>query len=134
MKRLPLITSFVLFIALCVTVSYWAMQFFKPPIRAVVIPSQTPQPLANLEAAEGLFGGHAVAADSTFQLKGVVAAGDPAQSVALLATNGKPPKAVRINAEVLPGITVKDVQKRYVLLSDNGVIKRVDLPVSAKHK
>ncbi len=110
------------------------MQFVKPSIRAVVVPSQTPQPLASVDAAESLFGGHTVAADSTFQLKGVVVAGDPAQSVALLVANGKPPKAVRIDAEVLPGITVKDVQKRYVLLSDNGVIKRVDLPASAKHK
>ena len=33
MKRLPLITSFVLFIALCVSAAYWAMQLFKPPLR-----------------------------------------------------------------------------------------------------
>ncbi len=31
MKRLPLITSFVLFIALCVSAAYWAMQMFNPP-------------------------------------------------------------------------------------------------------
>ena len=29
MKRWPLITSFMLFIALCISAAYWAMQLFK---------------------------------------------------------------------------------------------------------
>jgi general secretion pathway protein C len=80
-----------------------------------------------------LLGGHSNAvAASNFQLKGVVVASNPAESVAILAANGKPAQAIRTNAEVVPGVTVKEVNRRYVLLSEGGVIKRVELPVDAK--
>ena len=32
MKRWPLLVSFVLFIALCVSATYWGMQLYKPPV------------------------------------------------------------------------------------------------------
>jgi general secretion pathway protein C len=135
MKRLPLITSFVLFIALCASVAYWAMQFFKPPLRAITAPPQTAQPAPKLDAAAALLGGHSTAAvASNFQMKGVVVGNDAADSVAILAANGKPARAIRTNAEVAPGVTVKEVNRRYVLLSEGGVIKRVDLPENAKRK
>ena len=133
MKRWPHIITFVLFIALCASAAYWAMQLFNPPLRAVAAPPQATQPAPNLNAAAGLFGGHANAVlASNFQLKGVVVAGNPAESVAILATNGKSPQAIRINAEVVPGVTVKEVNRGYVLLSEGGVIKRVELPENAK--
>lgn len=135
MKRWPLITSFVLFIALCVSAAYWAMQLFKPPIRSVAAPPQTAQTVPTLDAAAGLLGGHSSAvAASNFQLKGVVVASNPAESVAILAANGKKPQAVRTHAEVMPGVTVTEVQRDHVLLSEGGVIKRVDLPKDAKRR
>lgn len=135
MKRWPLITSFVLFIALCVSAAYWAMQLFSPPQRAVAAPPQNLQVRPDLNAAAALLGGYtnAVVA-SNFQLKGVVMASDPAESVAILVANGKKPKTVRTNAEVEPGVTVKEVQRDHVLLSERGVIKRVDLPRNAKRR
>jgi general secretion pathway protein C len=133
MKRWPLVASFGLFLALCVSVAYWAMQFSKPPLRSVTAPPQTAQPMANLDAAAGLFGGRStVAVASNFQLRGVVVSGNPALSIAILAADGKPAQAVRANAEVVPGVTVKEVHQRYVLLSEGGVAKRVDLPEDAK--
>ena len=135
MKRLPLVTSFILFIALCASAAYWAMQLLKPPLRAVAAPPQTAQPAPKLDAAAGLLGGRSTAAvASNFQLKGVVVAGDPAKSVAILAANGKPAQAIRTNAEVVPGVTVKEVNRSYVLLSEGGVIKRVELPADARRK
>lgn len=135
MKRWPLITSFVLFIALCVSAAYWAMQLLKPPLRAVAPPPPSSQSAPRLEAAAGLLGGRTSAAvASNFQLKGVVVASDPTESVAILAANGKPPRAFRANAEVAPGITVKEVHNRYVLLSEGGAIKRVELPESARRR
>jgi len=135
MKRMPQITSFILFIALCVSAAYWAMQSFNPPLRAVAAPPRATQQAPALDAAAGLFGGHIyAAAASNFQLKGVVMASDPADSVAILAENGKKPQAVRNNAEVVPGITVTQVQRDHVLLSDRGVIKRVDLPKDVKRR
>ncbi len=133
MKRWPLVASFTLFIVLCASAAYWAMQLFKPPLRAVAAPPPSAQPAPRLDAAAGLFGGRTnVAVASNYQLKGVVVSGNAADSVAILATDGKPAQAVRINAQVVPGVTVKEVNRRYVLLSEGGVVKRVELPENAK--
>lgn len=129
MKRWPLVASFVLFIALCATLAYWAMQFLKPPVRPVAAPPASAQAPVNIDAAAGLFGGKGSAAvASNFQLKGVIMAGNAADSVAILAADGKPAQAVRANAELQPGIKVKEVNRRYVVLLDNGVEQRVELP------
>ena len=135
MKRRPLIASFLLFIALCMSAAYWAMQLFKPPVRAVAAPPQTIQPAPRLEAAANLLGGRTiVAVASNFQLKGVVVSSNPAESVAILAASGRPTKAFRTNAEVMPGVTVKEVQRGYVLLLENGVGKRVELPEKTRRQ
>lgn len=135
MKRWPLIASFVLFVALCASTAYWAMQWFTPPARPVAAPLQETQVAPDPGAAASLLGGHSVATlASNFQLKGVVMASDPDQSVAILAVNGKPAQAIRTNKEVVPGVTVKEVHKHHVLLIDSGVIKRVELPAKAQRK
>ena len=131
MKRLPLITSFVLFLALCATVTYWTMQVLHPRLRAVAAPPQVAQTAPPLDAAAGLFGGGNYSAASNVQLKGVVVAGNPAESVAILSVDGKPAQAIRVNREVMPGATLTEVQKDHVLMSQGGVIKRVDLPANA---
>jgi len=133
-KRMPMITSFMLFIALCISLAYWVMQLSKPPLRAIAAPTQVDRSIP-LEASAGLFGGRSsFAVASNFQLTGVVVASDPDESVAILAVNGKPTQAIRTNAQVVPGVTVKEVNKGYVLLSDNGVIKRVELPTITGRK
>ncbi|OGS94233.1 MAG: hypothetical protein A3H31_07450 [Gallionellales bacterium RIFCSPLOWO2_02_FULL_57_47] len=135
MKRWPLVSSFVLFVALCVSAAYWAIQLLKPPVRAVSAPPQTAQPAPRLDAAAGLFGGRSsFAVASNFQLKGVVVASNPAESVAILAANGKPAQSVRTNEAVIPGVTVKEIQRSYVLLSEGGAIKRVELSEKAKRR
>ena len=135
MKRWPLITSFALFIALCASAAYWAMQYFKPPMRVIAEPLQVERPAPKLDAAAALLGGRPTAAvASNFQLTGVVVSGNPAESVALLATNGKPAKAVRTNHEVMPGVTVKEVHRDHVLLSEGGMVKRVDLPANPRRR
>jgi general secretion pathway protein C len=133
MKRGPFVASFVLFIVLCVSVAYWAMQLFKPPTRAVAAPPQATQPAPKIDAAANLFGGRStIAVASNFQLKGVVVSGTSAGSVAILSADGKPAQAVGVNAEVMPGVIVKEVHPRYVLLSEGGVAKRVELPEDPK--
>lgn len=133
MKRLPGLTSFVLFVALCAASAYWAMALFKPAVRPVTAPPQASQPAIGVEAALGLFGGNAsVAVASNFQLKGVVVSDVERESVAILSADGKPAQAIAVGAEVMPGVSVKEVHAQYVLLSDAGVIKRVELPESAQ--
>lgn len=133
MKRLPMVVSFVLFIGLCATIAYWVLEFTKPPLRPIAPPPRAAQTDIGLAAASGLFGGRtAVAVASNYQLKGVVMSGTPSESVAILAADNKPAQAVRVGAEILPGTIVKEVQARHVLLSEGGVIKRVDLPNEAQ--
>ena len=135
MKTLPSITSFVLFIALCASTAYWAMQYFKPPQRAVAAAPLTTQSEVRLDAAAGLLGGRSsFTVASNYQLKGVVVAGNPAESVAILMTNGKPEQAVRAGAEVAPGVMVKEVHRSYVLLSEGGAVKRVELPPDTRRR
>ena len=134
MKRWPLLTSFVLFIALCVSATYWGMQFYKPPARPVAAPPPAVQAPPDPRAAVVLFGGRQgpVAVATNYQLRGVVASGTSGESVAILSADGKPPEAVRANREIQPGVIVKEVHPRYVLLQENGVMKRVELPDDAK--
>lgn len=133
MKRWPIVVSFLLFIVLCASIAYWAMQFFKPDTRPVVAPPPAVQAPPNLEAAASLFGGRtATVAASNFQLKGVIVSGSPSDSVAILVAEGKPAQAVRANMEIMPGVKVKEVHRRYVVLVDQGVEKRVELPEDAK--
>ena len=135
MKRLPLITTFILFIALCVSAAYWAMQMLQPPMRAVVAPPRVFQPAPGPDAAAGLLGGHTTAvAAGNYQLKGVIISSDPAESVAILSFNGKPAQAVRTNAEIAHDVTLKEVNRRYVLLSEGGAVKKIELPEGAKAK
>ena len=134
MKRWPLLVSFVLFIALCASATYWGMQLYKPPARAVAAPPPSVQAPPDPRAAVVLFGGRQgpVAVATNYQLRGVVSSGTSGESIAILAADGKPAEAVRANREIKPGVIVKEVHPRYVLLQENGVIKRVELPEDAK--
>lgn len=134
MKRMPLIVSFLLFIALCASIAYWGLQLFKPPTRPVAAPPRAVRSDVSPDDAVALFGGRPgkVAAASNYQLKGVILSGTAGDSVAILSADGKPAQAVGVGTEVVPGVTVKEVHREYVLLSDSGAVKRVDLPENAK--
>lgn len=136
MNRLPQLVAFLLFVALCASTAYWAMQVFKPTQRSIAAPPiTTSMPLPPLSSASGLMGGRSsFAVSSNYLLKGVVVASNPAESVAILVIDGKSPQAIRANSDVLPGVTIKEVNKLFVLISEGGVVKRVDLPVETRHK
>jgi general secretion pathway protein C len=128
MKRLPLFVSFAAVVALSASLAFWFMALVKAPQRplAAVVSQGPPEPAP--DAAAGLFGGRLqVAALSNYQLKGVVAAANGRGSVAILASDAKPAQAYPVGAEVAPGVTVKEVRPLFVLLSDGGVAKRVEL-------
>ena len=133
MKRLPLLVSFVAVVALSASLAYWAMALlFKAPQRPLSAVASQAAPEPSVEAAAGLFGGRLQAvALSNYQLKGVVAAANGRGSVAILASDGKPAQAFPVGAEVAAGVTVKEVQPLYVLLSEGGVPKRVELEQAA---
>jgi len=130
MKRWPLLASFLLFLALCASAVVWAMQLLKPAARPLAAaPAAVAEAEVRLEAASTLFGGRKTSAPAeNYVLKGVVVASKARDSVAILATEGKPPKAVAVGSEVAHGVTVKEVHPQFVLLSEGGREKRVQLP------
>ena len=129
MKHLPIITSFILILTLCASIAYWAMLFFTPAVGPVAVPARTTQTIPTLDAAARLFGGHLnTAITSNFQLIGVIVASNPVESVAILAVDEKPAQAIRFDREVEPGVRLTEVNRRYVVLSEDGVAKRINLP------
>lgn len=131
MKRLPIVLTLLALIALAASIAYWVLQLYKPAQRPIAAAPMVAAAEPAIDAAATLFGGQASAAVATnYQLTGVVAAG--ADSVAIIAATGQPAKAVRVGKEIMPGVTVSEVHARYVMLSDGGVMKRIDLPADTK--
>ena len=130
MKRLPLAMSFVMFILFCMSLSYWGMQVFKPKVRTVNAPVNT----SSFEPGEGqwgsLFGRNPLveAAVSNYQLKGVVVAGLASGSAAILSADGKPSQTIAVGRELSQGVILKEVHETYIVISEVGLIKRVELP------
>lgn len=131
MKRLPILFSLLAVIALSASAAYWGLQLYKPVQRQLAAAPVAVQPDPAPDAAATLFGGQAVAAMATnYQLTGVVFAGQ--QSVAILVADGQPPRALPMGKEIAPGVTIKEVHPRYVMLSEGGILKRIDLATDAK--
>ena len=125
-KRLPLLLSLLGVILLAASLAYWILQLYQPPQRPIAAVPHASMPDPSIDAAATLFGGQIATASATnYQLTGIVSAGR--ESVAIIVAEGSPPKAVRMGKELVPGITLAEVHPRYVMLSDGGVMKRLDL-------
>lgn len=125
-KRLPLLLSLLALILLAASIAYWVLQLYKPEQRPLAAAPVAAQAEPGPDAAATLFGGQpSVAAISNFQLTGVVSAGP--NSAVIIVADGAPPVAVRIGREIAPGVVVQEVHAKYVMLSDGGVLKRVEL-------
>ena len=125
-KRLPLLFTLLALVLLVASSAYWFLQLYKPEQRPLAPPPAMAQAEPSPEAAAFLFGGQPTAvAISNYQLTGVVAAGR--NSAVILVAEGSPPMAVRVGREIVPGVTVAEVHPKYVMLSEGGVMKRVDL-------
>ena len=132
MQRAPTALAFLLFLALSASIAYWLLQWMAPPPRPVAAPPQATRAMPPVAAAANLFGGRSQAAGmANVQLKGIIRAGSPAGSVAIIAVEGKPPRALRANAEVTSGLTVKAINARSVVLSDRGAERELTLPAFA---
>lgn len=128
MKRLPLIFTFAAVVALSASLAYWGLQWFKPAERPIAPPPVVVAPEPNMDAARGLFGGEiAIATASNYQLKGVVSAANGHGSAAIISIDGKPAEAFGVGRDVAPGVTVKEVHPKHVLISEGGVLKRLEL-------
>lgn len=131
MKRMPLLLTLLALVALSASIAYWVLQLYKPEQRPLAAAPVAAVPEPAVDAAATLFGGQAMAAVATnYQLTGVVAAGR--NSVAILVADGQPAKAFPVGKELSAGVIVKEVHPRYVMLSEGGILKRIELAVDAK--
>ncbi|MCC6070721.1 type II secretion system protein N [Massilia sp. GCM10020059] len=128
---MPLLLTLLALVALSASVAYWVLQLYKPEQRPLAAAPVADLPAPAVDAAATLFGGQAMAAVATnYQLTGVVAAGR--NSVAILVADGQPAKAFPVGKELSAGVVVKEVHPRYVMLSEGGVLKRIELAVDVK--
>jgi general secretion pathway protein C len=131
MKRLPILFTLLAVIALSASIAYWIMELYKPAQRPLAAMPQASMADPSPEVAATLFGGQAMAAvASNYQLTGVIASG--ANGVAILIADGQPPKAVPVGKEFSSGVVLKEVQPRFVMLSEGGVLKRIELAADDK--
>ena len=127
MKRLPLL-SLLLFFTLCASLAYWLMQWLAPSPRPVAAPPVAERSMPPLSAAFTLFGGNTQSGATTVQLRGIIHSGRAADSVAIIAVEGKPPRALHMRSEVTPGVELKEIRARTVILSERGSDREVALP------
>lgn len=131
MKRLPVLLSVFVFILLCMSLSFWGLQLFKPSTREVAMP-MTQQSEPSVGGWGALFGNTQVTQmASNYLLQGVVLAKRPDESLAIISANGKPANAIAINQQIAAGVHLKEVHEQYVLISEGGSMRRIELPAVA---
>jgi hypothetical protein len=133
MKRLPLVFSFFLFLALSATLAYWIVRWTAPVPRAVSAPPKSERTTPPISAAASLFGGRSSgsATIANVQLRGVVHSSSLSDSVAIIAVEGKSPRALTVNSEIVPGVIVKQILNKTVVVSEKGAERELSLPAFA---
>ena len=132
MKRLPVVFSFLLFLALSATIAYWLVQWTAPAPRAVSAPPKSERTMPPISAADSLFGGRLAGGSiANVQLRGVVHSGRLSDSVAIVAVEGKRPRTFTVNSEIIPGLIVKEILNKTVVVSEKGMERELSLPAFA---
>lgn len=133
MKRLPIIINVILFALLCMLLSYWGLQIFKPTIRPMQAPVSVDSYEPNVGQWGNLFGlpARTEAAPSSYQLKGVIVSPRAKDSVAIIVVEGRPNFTIGVGKELMPGVRLEEVHADHVMVSESGISRRIDLPVAA---
>lgn len=117
---------------LCATIAAWTLHLLHRPAMAVAVtPATQGPPEPDLALAARMFGdlGASATAALSVQVGGVLASSrDP---VAVLAVDGRPPRAVRLGQEVAPGTVLAQVSPQEVTLDRAGARLRYPVPVLA---
>ncbi|MCX7217198.1 MAG: hypothetical protein NTZ96_12900 [Burkholderiales bacterium] len=128
MKRLPIISSFLLFLTLCASITYWLLQWMAPATRPLIVPEPVERALPEMTAAANLFGGSTESVNPQgVKLTGIIHAKSPNESIAIIALEGKPTRELKVGAEVSSNLILKRIEAFSVVLSDKGVERRIAL-------
>ncbi len=140
LRLTPGLPVLALIIALAAQLAHWTWVFVAPETQSShPHPAQTDvASAAQAIIVQHLFGSAPTSAlvstDEALQgmrLKGVFAALRLRHSYAILNTGGKNDQTVRIGDEIQSGVTLKNVYPQYIVVSHEGVLKRVNLPQNA---
>jgi general secretion pathway protein C len=132
--NLPRAFTFVLVLALAVTITGWALDFTarrtpSEPVRPVTVGNPAPRTqAADIAPTAFLFGALPGADGSNIRLVGVIAQGTRGEGVALLAVDGRPPLALRAGTEIAAGVTLAEVRADRVVISRSGALQEIRLP------
>ena len=132
--NLARVCTFVLVLALAVTITGWALDFSarrmpSEPVRPVTVGDPAPRSqAADIAPIARLFGALPGADGSDIRLVGVIAQGKRGQGIALLAVDGRPPVALRAGSEIAAGVTLAEVRADRVLVSRSGAVQEIRLP------
>ena len=133
-ERLPNTVSFLFFIGVWVSLSFWLQQWLSPPVQPMQLFPMAEQSIPPLSSAANLFGGSEQSSMlANVQLNGVIRSNSSKDSIVIIATDGGPSRALRLNSEIMPGIVVKSINARSVILSGNGTEREIALPAFASH-
>ena len=133
MKRLPIMSSFLLFLMLCASITYWLLQWMAPATRPLIVPVPEERALPEMSAAANLFGGNAEAVSTiAVQLSGIIMANRGADSVAIMAIEGNPSRSLHINDELRDGLVLEEIKPTSVVLSSLAGKQEVALPSQRK--
>ena len=128
MSHLPRLSSFILFIALCISAACWLMPMFSPAPRALAALPTHASSSPNLSVAAGLLGGQKTSSNTNqFQLNGIVQAANTRDSVAIINEIGKTAKAVKVGEKLTAETSLSEIHDDYVLLNDHGNSTRITL-------
>ena len=131
-ERLPNTVSFLFFIGVWVSLSFWLQQWLSPPVQPMQLFPMAEQSIPPLSSAANLFGGSEQSSMlANVQLNGVIRSNSSKDSIVIIATDGGPSRALRLNSEIMPGIVVKSINARSVILSGNGTQREITLPAFA---
>jgi hypothetical protein len=128
-RWLPKLLILLMACALAGVCAYWVMKIAGGP------PAPDPRslnravdaPVQSFREPVALFGNAQVQAVSNVKLLGVIA-GPDGKGRAILSVNDAPPKSFATGAQVVPGMRLKAVEQRAVVLDNAGVENRVPLP------
>ena len=132
--NLPRAFTFVLVLALTVTITGWALDFTarrtpSEPVRPVTVGNPAPRTqAADIAPIAFLFGALPGADGSNIKLVGVIAQGKRGEGVALLAVDGRPPLALRAGSVIAAGVTLAEVRADHVVVSRSGALQEIRLP------
>lgn len=131
-RRQLLLGGLAVFLSLVLlaTLSYWGRELFFTPLPVKTEPLKYSAAAPDLSALKRLFGGGAAEQSSrSYQLTGVLADLGTQGGVALIGIDGSLARPVGQGEELLPGVTVAQIHAGFVVLSENGVMRQVMLPV-----